>query len=189
MAATRQKSVPSSHYMDACVTRVDRLIGRLIVFVWVFLFFILFLVNVAPPPTTWTRACHRLVTWIDESILCIYVYTYTQQLTHTQNKTHRDEAVFQFPMLRAEGLKGAIIYYDGQMNDTRMGLTVALTATQHGAVVANRVKVGVIVLYYAVLYFCIVLYCILFYCIVLYSIVLYIIYACICTCMWVGGHI
>ena len=45
-------------------------------------------------------------------------------------------------MLRAEGLKGAIIYYDGQMNDTRMGLTVALTASQHGAVVANRVKVG-----------------------------------------------
>lgn len=45
-------------------------------------------------------------------------------------------------MLRAEGLKGAIIYYDGQMNDTRMGLTVALTATQHGAVVANRVKVN-----------------------------------------------
>lgn len=26
-----------------------------------------------------------------------------------------DEAVFQFPMLRAEGLKGAIIYYDGQV--------------------------------------------------------------------------
>jgi glycerol-3-phosphate dehydrogenase len=28
------------------------------------------------------------------------------------------------------------------MNDTRMGLTIALTATQHGAAVANRVKVG-----------------------------------------------
>ena len=60
--------------------------------------------------------------------------------TPTPTKTS-DEATFQFPMLRAEGLKGAIIYYDGQMNDTRMGLTVALTATQHGAVVANRVKV------------------------------------------------
>lgn len=52
-----------------------------------------------------------------------------------------DEAIFQFPMLRSEGLKGAIIYYDGQMNDTRMGLIIALTATQHGAAVANRVKV------------------------------------------------
>ena len=27
----------------------------------------------------------------------------------------RDEAIFQFPMLRSEGLKGAIIYYDGQV--------------------------------------------------------------------------
>jgi glycerol-3-phosphate dehydrogenase len=52
-----------------------------------------------------------------------------------------DEAMFQFPMLRSEGLKGAIIYYDGQMNDTRMNVTLALTATQHGATVANRVQV------------------------------------------------
>lgn len=49
--------------------------------------------------------------------------------------------MFQFPMLRSEGLKGAIIYYDGQMNDTRMNVTLALTATQHGATVANRVQV------------------------------------------------
>ena len=44
-------------------------------------------------------------------------------------------------MLRSDGLKGAIVYYDGQMNDTRMGLMIALTATQHGANIANRVKV------------------------------------------------
>ena len=52
-----------------------------------------------------------------------------------------DEAIFQFPMLRGDGLKGAIIYYDGQMNDTRMGLTIALTAAQEGATIANRVQV------------------------------------------------
>ena len=52
-----------------------------------------------------------------------------------------DEALFQFPMLRGKGLKGAIIYYDGQMNDTRMGLTIALTAAQEGAAIANRVEV------------------------------------------------
>lgn len=40
-----------------------------------------------------------------------------------------------------QGLKGAIIYYDGQMNDARMSLVVALTATQQGACIANRVKV------------------------------------------------
>ncbi|CAM9701423.1 unnamed protein product, partial [Phaeothamnion confervicola] len=52
----------------------------------------------------------------------------------------RDEAVYNFPMLRAEGLKGAIIYYDGQMNDTRMSLAVALTAAQAGAACTNRVQ-------------------------------------------------
>lgn len=36
-------------------------------------------------------------------------------------------------MLQSEGLKGAIVYYDGQMNDTRMALAAILTATQSGA--------------------------------------------------------
>ncbi|DAZ92797.1 TPA: hypothetical protein N0F65_011770 [Lagenidium giganteum] len=52
-----------------------------------------------------------------------------------------DEASFQFPMLRKEGLKGAVVYYDGQMNDTRMNLSIALTATQNGAAVTNYVHV------------------------------------------------
>ncbi|TDH73116.1 hypothetical protein CCR75_000582 [Bremia lactucae] len=52
-----------------------------------------------------------------------------------------EEAMFQFPMLRKEGLKGAIVYYDGQMNDTRMNVSIALTATQNGATIANYVEV------------------------------------------------
>jgi glycerol-3-phosphate dehydrogenase len=52
-----------------------------------------------------------------------------------------DEAMFQFPMLRKDGLKGAIVYYDGQMNDTRMNVSIALTASQNGAAVSNYVKV------------------------------------------------
>lgn len=51
------------------------------------------------------------------------------------------EALYQFPMLKQEGLQGAIVYYDGQMNDTRMSLAVALTAAQSGAAVANRIAV------------------------------------------------
>jgi len=58
---------------------------------------------------------------------------------------HPDGAIFHFPMLKSEGLKGAIVYYDGQMNDTRMNLIIALTATQEGATIANRVKlVGIL---------------------------------------------
>ncbi|XP_072155299.1 glycerol-3-phosphate dehydrogenase, mitochondrial isoform X2 [Bemisia tabaci] len=46
-----------------------------------------------------------------------------------------------FPMLRGDALKGAIVYYDGQQDDARMCLAIALTATRHGATVANHVKV------------------------------------------------
>uniref|UniRef100_A0A7S1XVP7 Glycerol-3-phosphate dehydrogenase n=1 Tax=Phaeomonas parva TaxID=124430 RepID=A0A7S1XVP7_9STRA len=53
----------------------------------------------------------------------------------------KQEAMFRFPMLKEDGLKGAIVYYDGQMNDTRMALTIALTAAQSGAAIANRVEV------------------------------------------------
>lgn len=55
--------------------------------------------------------------------------------------TMQDEATYQFPMLRHEGLKGAIVYYDGQHNDTRMNVLIGLTAAQKGAVVANYVEV------------------------------------------------
>jgi FAD dependent oxidoreductase len=52
----------------------------------------------------------------------------------------RNEALFQFPMLKADGLKGAVVYYDGMHNDTRMNLMIALTACQHGAAVGNYVE-------------------------------------------------
>ena len=52
-----------------------------------------------------------------------------------------DEALHQFPMLRREGLKGGIVYYDGRHNDTRMNLMIALTAAQCGAAMANYVTV------------------------------------------------
>lgn len=52
----------------------------------------------------------------------------------------RDEALRRFPMLKAEGLKAGVVYYDGQFNDSRMAVTLALTAQKQGAVVANHVE-------------------------------------------------
>lgn len=46
-----------------------------------------------------------------------------------------------FPMLRGDSLVGALVYYDGQQDDARMCLNIALTATRHGATVANHVSV------------------------------------------------
>jgi len=52
-----------------------------------------------------------------------------------------EETHVEFPSLRSEGIKGSIVYYDGQMNDARYTLTVALSAKNAGATVANYVRV------------------------------------------------
>ncbi len=53
----------------------------------------------------------------------------------------RDEALRRFPMLKKEGLRGAVLYYDGQFDDARMNVSLALTAAKEGAAVANHVEV------------------------------------------------
>lgn len=53
----------------------------------------------------------------------------------------RKEALLRFPTLKAEGLKAGVLYYDGQFHDARMALSLALTAGQQGATVANHVRV------------------------------------------------
>ncbi|KAJ2741257.1 mitochondrial glycerol-3-phosphate dehydrogenase [Coemansia sp. BCRC 34301] len=53
----------------------------------------------------------------------------------------RSKTLESFPMLRAEGLVGSMVYFDGQHNDARMNAALAVTAAAHGAVVANHVEV------------------------------------------------
>ena len=53
----------------------------------------------------------------------------------------RKEALKRFPMLKAEGLKAGVVYYDGQFNDARMAITLALTAKKHGAEILNHAEV------------------------------------------------
>ncbi len=53
----------------------------------------------------------------------------------------RAELLGRFPMIRAEGLRGGVLYYDGQFNDARMNLALALTALEEGAVVVNHLEV------------------------------------------------
>jgi len=54
---------------------------------------------------------------------------------------NKENTLELFPMLRGDKLCGAIVYYDGQQDDARMCLAIALTATRHGATVANHVRV------------------------------------------------
>jgi len=51
------------------------------------------------------------------------------------------KALEAFPMLKKDGLCGAVVYYDGQHNDSRMNMAIILTAVQYGAVAANHTEV------------------------------------------------
>ncbi|KAF9068990.1 DAO-domain-containing protein [Rhodocollybia butyracea] len=53
----------------------------------------------------------------------------------------KSKALETFPMLKQEGLVGAVVYYDGQHNDSRMNTALIMSAVKHGAVVTNYTEV------------------------------------------------
>ncbi|CAK7245951.1 MAG: mitochondrial glycerol-3-phosphate dehydrogenase [Sporothrix thermara] len=53
----------------------------------------------------------------------------------------KSAAVQKFPMLHADKLVGGLVYYDGQQNDSRTNVSLALTAMLYGATVVNHVEV------------------------------------------------
>lgn len=46
-----------------------------------------------------------------------------------------------YPQVRSQGLKGGIVYYDGQFNDSRLAISLAQTSSSHGATLLNHTKV------------------------------------------------
>ncbi|OMJ17346.1 Glycerol-3-phosphate dehydrogenase, mitochondrial [Smittium culicis] len=53
----------------------------------------------------------------------------------------RDSTIKNFPTINDKDLVGSVVYYDGQQNDSRMNVSLALTAAANGAVVANHIEV------------------------------------------------
>jgi glycerol-3-phosphate dehydrogenase len=51
------------------------------------------------------------------------------------------QALELFPNLKAEGLRGGVMYSDGQFNDTQMAVDLAQTAARQGGLVANYTEV------------------------------------------------
>lgn len=51
------------------------------------------------------------------------------------------EAKRRFPQLKAAGLRGGVIYYDGQFDDARMNVAIAMSAVERGAVVLTHANV------------------------------------------------
>ncbi|CAK7197758.1 mitochondrial glycerol-3-phosphate dehydrogenase [Sporothrix eucalyptigena] len=53
----------------------------------------------------------------------------------------KSKAIDAFPMLKQSGLVGALVYYDGAHNDSRMNVSIAMTAALYGATVVNHMEV------------------------------------------------
>jgi glycerol-3-phosphate dehydrogenase len=52
-----------------------------------------------------------------------------------------DETLERLPTLQTEGLRGGVIYFDGQFDDSRLLIHLAATAVDHGAALVNYMPV------------------------------------------------
>ncbi len=53
----------------------------------------------------------------------------------------KSEAVNRLPLLKSDGLKGGIVYHDGQFDDSRMGITLAKASVENGGTILNYFRV------------------------------------------------
>jgi len=53
----------------------------------------------------------------------------------------KEETLALAPTLDAEGLRGGVLYHDGQFDDARLAIHLAMTAADHGAVLLNYASV------------------------------------------------
>lgn len=53
----------------------------------------------------------------------------------------KEETLSHIPTLEPEGLRGGVIYYDGQFDDARLAINLAQTAGEQGGVLLNYVRV------------------------------------------------
>src|SRR5512145_1382536 len=49
----------------------------------------------------------------------------------------REETLARLPTIKTDGLRGGVVYYDGQFDDTRLLINLAATAVEQGAVALN----------------------------------------------------
>ncbi len=54
----------------------------------------------------------------------------------------KEEILKMAPTLDPEGLKGGVVYHDGQFDDARLAISIAKTAAHHGAVLLNYFPVN-----------------------------------------------
>lgn len=53
----------------------------------------------------------------------------------------RAETLRELPGVRGDGLRGGVLYWDGQFDDARLAIAIARTAAAHGALLVNHAEV------------------------------------------------
>src|SRR3954453_3147840 len=75
------------------------------------------------------------------SALWMYDLTGGARIGKLHEKLTAEEAYAHFPTLKRDKLVSGFLYYDAQTDDARLTMTVARTAANHGAAVANHCAV------------------------------------------------
>jgi glycerol-3-phosphate dehydrogenase len=58
---------------------------------------------------------------------------------------NKEKTLERLPNLKGEGLKGGIVYHDGQFDDSRMAISMAAESIKRGAIILNYFKVNSLV--------------------------------------------
>ncbi len=103
-----------------------------------------YLLNNAPHLTTVSAFVVPAYSWFDKWFYGIGLKVYdvlSGKLSIGKTKLlNKKETVEQLPGINAKKLSGGILYYDGQFDDTRLAVELAITAGLHGATILNYCK-------------------------------------------------
>lgn len=89
---------------------------------------------VVPVYNWWDKYYYGFGLWIYEFLSAKFSLGKTKMLSKKDTLNH-------LPDLDSTHLKGGILYYDGQFDDSRLAINLAQTAAEHGAVVLNYCSV------------------------------------------------
>ncbi|KAL2069277.1 hypothetical protein VTL71DRAFT_15615 [Oculimacula yallundae] len=100
--------------------------------------------NVAPHLASWLPVMLPLQSWLKAPYFwagtkCYDLLAGSQGFKGSYFLS-KSAALEAFPLQKKDGLVGALVYYDGQHNDSRMNISLAMTASLYGATVLNHVE-------------------------------------------------
>ncbi|KAH9224894.1 FAD dependent oxidoreductase-domain-containing protein [Leptodontidium sp. 2 PMI_412] len=100
--------------------------------------------NVAPHLASWLPVMLPLQSWLKAPYFwagtkCYDLLAGSKGFKGSYFLT-KTAALEAFPMQKKDGLVGALVYYDGQHNDSRMNISLAMTAAMYGATIVNHVE-------------------------------------------------